>query len=365
MADDERDTFFMRKALRLAERGRGRTSPNPMVGALIVDADGVIVGRGAHEAAGGPHAEVNALREAGPRAQGATLYCTLEPCRHVGRTGPCAPLVVDAGIARVVVAAEDPNPVAAGGNALLRDGGLQVRTGVLEAESRRLNEAFFSVVRRGRPLVTMKVALSLDGMIAARPGVRTPLTGRSANRLVHTDRAEVDAIAVGSVTVAVDDPRLTPRVAYRERPLTRVVYDTRLRTSPTARLFSTLDAGPVIIVSTARGVGEAVRRAAALRDAGAEIVAIEDARAVAASLQALARRGISSVVVEGGATLHRAFWDADLVDRVQIYVSERVIGPEGVDWLPGPVMSAARMASCRAKPVGADILLEGYVHRAD
>jgi len=360
----ERDQLFMRKALRLADRGRGRTSPNPMVGALVVDADGVVVGRGAHEAAGGPHAEVNALRDAGARAQGATLYCTLEPCRHVGRTGPCAPLVVDAGIARVVIASEDPNPVAGGGAALLRERGVQVSTGVLAAEARRLNEVFFTAVTRGRPFVTMKVALSLDGRISAH-GARTSITGPSAHRLVHRDRAEVDAGAVGSGTVATDDPRLTPRVAYRERPLTRVIYDTRLRTSTSARLFSTLEAGPVIIMTTARALGEAVRKAATLRQVGAEIVAIDDSRGLVASLETLVRRGVTSIVVEGGATLHRAFWDAEVVDRVQIYVGEGVIGPGGVDWLPEPVISAARMESCSARPVGRDVLLEGYVHRAD
>src|SRR4051794_7579240 len=189
----------MSRALALAERGRGRTSPNPMVGAVVVDGEGVVVGRGAHEFVGGPHAEVHALRDAGPRARGATLYCTLEPCSHIGRTGACAPIVVEAGIARVVVATADPNPLVNGaGLAILRERGIIVTTGVLEREAQALNAPFFTVMRRQRPFITIKIALSADDRIAARPGVRTALTGPSAARLIHRDRAEVDALAVGS-----------------------------------------------------------------------------------------------------------------------------------------------------------------------
>ncbi|MEO8520751.1 MAG: bifunctional diaminohydroxyphosphoribosylaminopyrimidine deaminase/5-amino-6-(5-phosphoribosylamino)uracil reductase RibD, partial [Acidobacteriota bacterium] len=172
------DAFYMARALAVAERGRGRTSPNPMVGAVIVDPEGVVVGSGCHEFAGGPHAEVQALLAAGARARGATLYCTLEPCSHVGRTGPCAPLVADAGIARVVVAGEDPNPLVSGrGLALLRQRGVTVVSGVLAADAEALNVGFFSVMRRHRPFVTIKVALTADGRVSAAPGVRTPLTG--------------------------------------------------------------------------------------------------------------------------------------------------------------------------------------------
>lgn len=365
VSGEARDAFFMRKALCLAERGRGRTSPNPMVGALVVDSGGVIVGRGSHELAGEPHAEVLGLREAGTRAGGATLYCTLEPCRHVGRTGPCAPLVVAAGISRVVMATEDPNPEAGGGGAFLRDAGIQVTTGILAEEARRLNAPFFSIVLRRRPFVTMKVAVSLDGRIAARPGVRTALTGPPAHRAVHRERAELDAIAVGSGTVLADDPELTARVAFRARPLTRVIYDRRLRTLPSARLFSTLEAGPVIIVTTGEHVSAAQERAAALRSAGAEIWLVNGAATLERSLESLAARGISSMVVEGGAWLHRAFWDAGLVDRVQMYVAGCMLGDRGVAWVPGPIISSARVARRSARPIGEDVLLEAYVHGAD
>ncbi len=231
----------MARALLLAERGRGRTSPNPMVGALVVDDEGVVVGRGRHESAGGPHAEVHALVDAGERAAGATLYCTLEPCSHTGRTGPCAPRVVAAGIRRAVVAVGDPNPLVSGrGIGYLREHGIDVTVGVLAEQAEKLNEPFFTRMRFRRPFVTMKVALSLDGCVAAAPGIRTQLTGPSAARAIHRERAEIDALAVGSGTVLADDPLLTARGIYRYRPLVRVVFDRRLRTPVTARLFSTI-----------------------------------------------------------------------------------------------------------------------------
>ena len=255
-ARDPAHERHMARALALAERGRGRTSPNPMVGAVIVDAEGVVVGRGAHEGAGGPHAEVVALADAGDRARGATLYCTLEPCSHTGRTGPCAPRVVEAGVRRAVIAIEDPNPMVAGrGLSYLRDRGVEVVLGVMRDEAERLNRPFFTFIARQRPFVTLKAAVSLDGMVAARKGVRTAITGAEANSLTHVGRAETDAIAIGSETAIVDDPLLTARGVYRDRPLTRVIFDRRLRTPAQARMFSTLDAGPVVIV-TATGVDQ-------------------------------------------------------------------------------------------------------------
>src|SRR5688572_10040189 len=239
------DAAHMSRALAVAERGRGRTSPNPMVGALIVDDEGVVVGQGAHEAAGGPHAEMHALRDAGQRARGATLYCTLEPCSHTGRTGPCAPRLVEAGIRRAVIAVTDPNPLVSGrGLAHLRDHGVDVFVGLHQQAARRQNGPFFMMMRRRRPFVTMTVALSRDGRVAAKPGARTALTGTAANRVIHRDRAEVDAIAIGSGTLLADDPELTPRGAYRSRPLTRIVFDRSLRVPSNARILSTAEVGP-------------------------------------------------------------------------------------------------------------------------
>jgi diaminohydroxyphosphoribosylaminopyrimidine deaminase / 5-amino-6-(5-phosphoribosylamino)uracil reductase len=356
------DVDYMARALALAERGRGRTNPNPMVGAVLVDDEGVVVGRGHHEFAGGPHAEIHALNDAGPRARGATLYCTLEPCSHTGRTGPCAPRVADAGVRRVVFATGDPNPLVNGaGAALLRARGIDVVSGLLETEARDLNRPFFTVIQQSRPFITMKVALSADGRMAAAPGTRTPMTGPSANRFIHRERAEVDAIAIGSGTLLADNPSLTARGAYRARPLTRVVFDSRLRTPPEARVLSTLGAGPVIIVSTASAVDADPDRLADLVEAGAEIHCMPEGAGLAPAVEWLATRGISSLIVEGGALLHRAFWDAGLVDRVQIFRTPATLGPGGVEWLREPL----DVPAMTERPLGADILLEGYVYRTD
>jgi diaminohydroxyphosphoribosylaminopyrimidine deaminase/5-amino-6-(5-phosphoribosylamino)uracil reductase len=356
------DSHFMRKAMALAERGRGRTSPNPIVGALVVDDEGVIVGRGAHEVAGGPHAEVIALAAAGTRARGATLYCTLEPCSHTGRTGPCAPRVVEAGIRRAVIAIEDPNPLVHGGGlAHLRASGVEVVVGVERKAAERQNEVFLTTMRLGRPYVILKAALSVDGRLAAAPGVRTRLTGAKANRRVHRQRAEIDAIAVGSGTVLIDDPLLTPRGAYRGRPLTRVVFDRRLRTPPSARLFSTLDAGPVIIVTSAEGSRAAPEGVQRLEAAGARVVA-PPAGDLGTALQVLKGVGLMSVVLEGGAALHRAALSADIVDAIHLYISPRPLGPGAVEWVGEGRLAWEALHDRRAIWLDDDMLVEGHVH---
>ena len=358
------DSYYMRKALALAERGRGRTSPNPMVGAVVVDADGVIVGRGRHEVAGGPHAEVNALADAGSRARGATLYCTLEPCCHTGRTGPCAPLVADAGIARVVVAIEDPNPLVHGGGLrYLASRGIGTTVGILSAEAERQNEAFLTFMRRGRPLVILKAAVSQDGAIAGPRGAPVRLTGSAADRRIHRHRAEVDAVAVGSGTILADDPLLTPRGAHRARPLTRVIFDTRLRTPPSARVLSTLDAGPVIIMSTAAAHAGAPEAASALAESGARFELL-DHRDLRHALTRLGALGLTSVVLEGGATLHRAALDAGVVDVVHVYATPRRLGPDAVPWV-GDRIRLDELHDRRTTMLGDDVLVEGHVHRTD
>ena len=357
------DAHFMRKALALAERGRGRTSPNPMVGALVVDPAGVIVGRGAHEAAGGPHAEVIALQAAGVRARGATLYCTLEPCSHTGRTGPCAPLVVEAGIRRAVIALEDPNPLVHGrGLAHLRAHGIDVTVGVEQAAAARQNAVFLTVMREGRPHVIVKAALSVDGRFAAAPGVRSLLTGAAANRRVQRQRAEVDAIGIGSGTLLIDDPLLTARGAYRGRPLTRVVFDRRLRTPPSARLLSTLAAGPVIIVGSERARTEAPDRAERLEAAGALILA-PPGDDIGSALRALREEGLTSLLLEGGAALHRAALNAAVVDEVHVYITPAALGPDGVEWMGEGRIAWEELRERRAVWLGDDVLVEGLVQR--
>jgi diaminohydroxyphosphoribosylaminopyrimidine deaminase / 5-amino-6-(5-phosphoribosylamino)uracil reductase len=352
---------YMDRALFLAARGRGRTSPNPMVGAVVVSTDGVIVGQGFHERAGKPHAEVRALGEAGARARGATLYCTLEPCCHQGRTGPCAPRIVDAGIARVVAATIDPNPVVDGrGFGYLRAQGVDVEVGLRRSAAVRLNQPFFMLTREGRPFVILKAATSLDGCIARTRGERTELTSAAANRHAHSVRAEVDAIGVGVGTILCDDPLLTPRGVYREGPLVRVIFDRRLRTPPSARVLSTRDAGPVIIVTEASAAARASERKA-LEDRGAEIEVARDP-SFAAALERLAARQIGSLLLEGGAALHASAWDEGLVDYVRLYVTPEVIGPDGLKLLDGRTFSSAALVEPHVEPLGPDVLIEGYVH---
>lgn len=361
------DTLHMARALALAERGRGRTSPNPMVGAVVVDDDGVVVGRGSHQAAGEPHAEILAFADAGPRARGATLYCTLEPCSHVGRTGPCAPEVVRAGIRRAVIAVEDPNPLVAGrGLGHLRQHGVTVTVGVLREVAERLNAPFFTVMRYHRPFVTMKVALSRENCVAGAGGHRLALTGPSANRYIHRDRAELDAIGVGSGTLLVDDPMLTARGAFRARPLTRVVFDRRLRTPPTARLMSTLSDGPIIVVASEPGAEEERHRAERLRAAGVQVELVQSSdagRFLHESLALLARLGVSSLMLEGGPMLHHAAWNAGVIDRVQMFMTPTVAGAAGVPWLDSSRIEVDDLADVRTLRLGSDVMIEGYVHR--
>ena len=362
-ASAEIDARWMRRALEHARRGLGRTTPNPVVGACVVTPDGVVVGDGAHERAGEAHAEIHALDEAGDRARGATMYCTLEPCAHTGRTGPCTERILAAGIARVVAALEDPDPRVQGrGFARLRDQGVVVDIGVEREAAARLNQAYLTALTLGRPFVILKAATSLDGRIAAVPGARTPLTSRAALRHAQAVRAEVDAIAVGSETVLVDDPLLTAREVYRERPLTRVVFDRRVRLRPEVRLFSTLQAGPVIIVTAADARRANPSGVSTLERAGATVIAV-DGHGITPALRHLAGLGIHSLVIEGGAAIHAAVWDEGVVDYVQLYVAPQALGDRGVPLLDGRAFSPASLVGGHIDQLGPDVLIEGYVHR--
>jgi diaminohydroxyphosphoribosylaminopyrimidine deaminase/5-amino-6-(5-phosphoribosylamino)uracil reductase len=354
------DADYIERALFLAERGRGRTSPNPMVGAVIVSASGVVVGQGFHERAGEPHAEVRALNLAGESARGATMYCTLEPCCHVGRTGPCVPRIVDAGITRVVASMEDPNPAVQGrGFAYLRARNVQVDVGAGREQSLRLNQPFLTLMRRRRPFVILKAATSIDGYIARSRSTRTHLTSEIANRHAHAFRAEVDAIAVGVGTVVADDPLLTVRGIYRQRPLTRIVFDRCLRMPVGARLLSTIEAGPIVVVTTSRARLEARRE---LEARGALVdVAADDS--LAAALDCLGRRSIGSLLLEGGAAVHGAAWDERVVDFVRLYVAPSGIGSEGVPFLEHREFATSDLIERRVEALGEDTLIEGYVHR--
>jgi diaminohydroxyphosphoribosylaminopyrimidine deaminase/5-amino-6-(5-phosphoribosylamino)uracil reductase len=270
--------------------------------------------------------------------------------------------VVGAGIRRVVAATEDPNPAVRGrGFGFLRAHGVEVDVGVGAARAACLNQAFFTLVRENRPFVILKVAASLDGCIAAAPGHRTQLTSAVASRHAQHLRAEVDAIGVGVGTILTDDPLLTPRGVYRARPLLRVVFDRRLRTPPHARLLSTHEAGPVIIMTTAAASAHpAARKALEARGAQIEVARGET---LSAALDVLAARQVGSLLLEGGASLHASAWDEQVVDFVRLYVAPSFIGSSGVRFLEGRRFSTTDLIDRRVVPLGHDVLIEGYVHR--
>jgi diaminohydroxyphosphoribosylaminopyrimidine deaminase/5-amino-6-(5-phosphoribosylamino)uracil reductase len=359
------DLEYMNRALDLAERGRGTTSPNPMVGAIVVAPDGTIVGQGYHEQAGGPHAEVRALDEAGSLARGATLYCTLEPCCHTGRTGPCVDRVLKAGISRVVAASVDADPRVAGrGFEILRQRGVDVSVGAGREKALRLNRAFFTFKTLHRPFVLMKAATSLDNRVAAKAGECTRISSADSLRHAHAVRAEVDAIAVGSGTILADDPLLTAREVHRRRPLTRVLFDRRLRIPPSARVFSTLAEGPVIIITTPESIDGNRARATGLENVGATLEPIDDG-SIAGAFRRLGDLQIMSVLLEGGVALHTQVLKAGLVDGVHLYVAPMTLGENAVSWLDADSLSIASLTDRRVMPLGPDVFMEGYVHGID
>jgi diaminohydroxyphosphoribosylaminopyrimidine deaminase / 5-amino-6-(5-phosphoribosylamino)uracil reductase len=320
----------MRRALENARRGRGFTHPNPLVGAVIVGADGV-VGEGYHRQYGGPHAEIEALRAAGEAARGATMYVSLEPCAHHGRTPPCTDALLRAGITRVVYAAADPNETARGGAAQLRQAGVEVVGGVEQQAARDLNAGFFRIHERGAPFIALKLAISLDGRIAAAPGERTQLTGSAAQTEAHRLRADHEAVLVGSRTALIDDPLLTVRLVPRRSAPVRIVVDTAASLPVTSRLVATAVEAPVWVLCAADAPAEPVER---LRSAGVTVLPQPRGQRGGIDLHAarrsLADAGIRSVLVEGGAELAASLLDEGLVDRLHLFLPPRVVGAAGV-----------------------------------
>jgi len=316
------DSQWMAQALRLAERGLYTTSPNPRVGCVLVK-NGALVGEGWHERAGEPHAEVHALRAAGAAARGATAYVTLEPCSHHGRTPPCADALVAAGVARVVVAVQDPNPLVAGqGIAQLRAAGIQVECGLMEVAARELNIGFFSRMSRGLPWVRSKIAASLDGRTALANGVSKWITGAEARSDVQHWRARSCAVLTGIGTVLADDPQLDVRDFETERQPLRVVLDSALHISPKDRIVH----GGKTLIYTAGADAEKHR---ALQACGAEVATLAGANGkvdLAGVLRDLAQRGINEVLVEAGATLNGALFRAGLVDELVLYLAPQLLG---------------------------------------
>ncbi len=340
------DAREMRGALALAKRGLGRVWPNPAVGCVLVR-DGHVVGRGWTQPGGRPHAETEALKRAGDLARGASAYVTLEPCDHEGETGPCSRALIQAGIARAVVAIEDPDQRVAGrGIARLREAGIDVTTGTCRAEAAALNRGFFLRVAEGRPLITLKLATSLDGRIATASGDSKWITGEQARATAHCLRASHDAVLVGSATALADDPALTCRLPGMEAwsPV-RAIADGRLRLPTSAEVVLTAHNVPTWVV-TGREADSA--RLRALAAAGVQVIEVDadasgrpEVRAIAG---ALADRGLTRVLLEGGGELAAAFLGAGLIDRVAWFHAPRIIGAEGlpaVAGLPGGVLSEA------------------------
>jgi len=369
------DELFMTQALELARQGVGLASPNPCVGAIVVDERGRIVGRGVHHYAKRKHAEVLALEEAGPLARGNTLYLNLEPCCHTGRTGPCTEAILAAGVGRLVAAMRDPNPLVGGkGFEQLRRAGVDVSEGVLEPEARKLNEAFAHFIRTGTPLVTLKSAMTLDGKIAGAPlnpaagkGSTTYITGASALRQVHRLRHASDAILAGIGTVIADDPMLTDRSELpRRRPLLRVILDSHLRISVDSRIVAS--AADDLIVFC---VDAADEKKDALESCG---VCVERLPAgpekcfpdLPCVLDRLGKMQITSLLVEGGARVNWAFLKAGAVDKVWFFYAPKILGGSASVGLAsgegfGTVADAAQLRDVSLHRYGEDFAVEGYL----
>ncbi|HEY6838200.1 MAG TPA: bifunctional diaminohydroxyphosphoribosylaminopyrimidine deaminase/5-amino-6-(5-phosphoribosylamino)uracil reductase RibD [Geobacteraceae bacterium] len=353
---------IMRRAIALARKGVGKTSPNPAVGCVIIK-DGAIVGEGWHRRAGTPHAEVHALAQAGERARGADVYVTLEPCAHYGKTPPCAEALIAAGVGRVFAGMVDPNPKVCGkGVAMLREAGITVTAGLLEEECRLLNEPFIKQITTGLPFVTLKCALTLDGKIATAAGDSRWITNEKSRRHVHRIRGMVDAVLVGSGTVRADDPQLTCRIAGGRDPL-RVVVDSTLTLPHSARIFGLESAAPTLVAT----VSTDAERIARLERPGVEVLSCgaRDGRVdLEELLRTLARRGIQSLLLEGGGVLAGEALRVGLVDKFLLFYAPKLVGGDA----PGPfagqgvekMAEAFRLRNMSVRRFGDDLLVTAY-----
>ncbi len=360
----------MTLALRLAAKGRGTTSPNPMVGAVVVRQDRII-GQGFHLRPGTPHAEIHALRQAGEQAQGATLYVTLEPCCHLDkRTPPCVPEILRSGVRRVVIAMQDPNPSVKGkGAAALRRAGLSVMVGVARSEAEALNKAYCHWMKTARPYVTLKAGMTLDGKLATATGESRWITGEVSRQEVHQVRCRVDAVLIGVGTVLADDPALTARQGPRLEQLTRrqplrIVVDSRLRTPLKAQVLTQQDKAKTMIATTA--AAPAARRSA-LHKKGIEILTLPSLQgrvSLPALLKQLGRRGIISLLVEGGSEVNAAMLKAKLVDHIRLYIAPLLLGGRNAKGViggesPARLTGAVKLRHMVTRSLGNDLVVEG------
>jgi diaminohydroxyphosphoribosylaminopyrimidine deaminase/5-amino-6-(5-phosphoribosylamino)uracil reductase len=363
------DLDFTRRALALAAEGVGLVSPNPLVGCVIVSTDGEVVGEGIYIYDNATHAEVLALEQAGERSKGGTAYVSLEPHHHQGRTPPCTEALINAGIKRVVVPVEDPNPLVSGsGFTRLSEAGIEVVIGILADEAARQNEKFFHWHRTSRPFVHLKMALSLDGRIATYTGDSRWITGEESLKRVHEIRHEYDAILIGANTAVVDNPHLTDRSEKkRRRPLVRVVLDNSLRLSIASNLALTAREIPTIIFTDS----EDTEKIADLKNEGVEVAQIaEGGRNLRLVLHELGKRGLQSVLVEGGTKVAGSFYDARLIDKVTFFIAPMIIGGKDAPPAIGGVgaqrlSSAMQLQNVEVARRGEDIEVTGYPFKSD
>jgi len=364
-----KDEHYMRIALSLAKRGRGKVSPNPLVGAVLVK-DGRIVGKGFHQRVGGSHAEVNAIKDAGDKARGADLYINLEPCCYYGRTPPCTDALIENRIKRVFVSMIDPNPLVSGrGIEKLVKAGIQVKTGIAEAKAKRLNEVFIKYFTEKVPFVVLKVASTLDGKIATRTGNARWITGEKSRTFVHQLRNEVDAVLVGIGTVKRDNPLLTTRLKHGEgRDPHRIVLDTHLKIPLSSKLLH-LDSQAKTIIATTEGASP--RKIKKLEGLGVKILTIPTLKGrldLKALLKELGKMEITSVMVEGGREIITSFLEHGLVDKLYLFYAPKIImGKEAIGITGGQGIAllneAIQVSGVRIKRLDDDILIEGYLQR--
>jgi diaminohydroxyphosphoribosylaminopyrimidine deaminase/5-amino-6-(5-phosphoribosylamino)uracil reductase len=343
----EEDIAYMKSAIELASKGVGKTSPNPCVGAVVVK-NSRIIGKGYHRIAGGPHAEIYALRKAGKRAAGATLYVSLEPCRHYGKTPPCVDAIIRSGIKRVVVAMKDPNPLNNGrGLDLLKKAGIKTECGLLKNEASKINEPFIKYITQGIPYVTVKTAQTLDGKIASRTGDSRWISSEASRRIVHRMRSAADAIMVGANTVSIDDPLLTAREKGNgARQPVRVILSGKKAISRRAKVLNSRG-GNVIIARPDARTGKVAMRAL---------------------LAKLAGRGVTSVLIEGGGEVIASAFEEGVVDKVCFFIAPKIIGgrdaktPVEGKGIAG-ISEAIKLKDMTCRKVGEDVLIEGYVRR--
>lgn len=357
---------YMRQALNLAEKGRGNVSPNPLVGAVIVKEE-KIIGQGYHPAYGEAHAEIYALKQAGNKAKDATLYVTLEPCCHYGKTPPCVDAIIKSGIKKVIVAMVDPNPlVSEQGIKKLRENGIEVEVGILEEEAKKLNEVFIKYITTKMPFVTLKIAMTLDGKIASYTGDAKWISGEASRRKVHQLRGEVEAIMVGSGTVLADNPMLTARGQEIFTQPRRIVLDSRLQIPLDAKLVQTAKEFSTIVITSQNADNKKIKALQAKKVEVWEMLLRDNHIDLFSVMKKLGEMRIDSVLLEGGSTIGFAAIQAGIVDKIQIYIAPKLLGGEKAKTALGgqgiaKIKDAVDVKNWSIQMMGKDILIEGYL----